>query len=85
MAFKFGKYDICIMDLLTDGKTGKLSTVKIWQHIGFTFMSYIMGKTIPTIVSWEYVGLFISYGAIVAGSYVAINLFKWRWRDSKPD
>jgi len=28
-----GNYNVCLLDLITDQKSGKLSTTKIWMHV----------------------------------------------------
>lgn len=78
MSLKLLRFDthICPLDLITDGETGRLSTVKIWQHVGNAIMCKVM--LTQESVGWE---LMLSFGAVVSGSYVAINLFKWRFRD----
>lgn len=76
MTLRVGKYDVCMLDLLVDHKTGKLSTVKIWSHIANVIMSKVM--LTQAIVEWE---LMFAYGAIVGGSYVAVQFLKWRFRD----
>ena len=73
---------ICPMELLCDNTTGHLSTTKIWQHIGFTAMTYVLVNYMPQTITWEYVALFIAYGAIVASSYVAIRIIK-QWGFNK--
>lgn len=75
-----GKYHICILDLLTDSKTGKLSSSKVWQHIANSIMSYAFVTHLSP--DWE---LFVAYGGIVGASHVAIHFLKWRYRDADPD
>lgn len=74
MAIKLGKYNVCILDLLTDSRTGKLSASKLWLHIGNGILSYVM--LTHEAADWE---LMATYGAVVAGSYVGIIFFKLRW------
>ena len=74
MAIKLGKYNVCVLDLLTDSRTGRLSASKVWLHIANGIMSYIMLKS--DSVDWE---LLTAYGGIVGGSYVAILFFKLRY------
>jgi len=69
-------YNICILDLLTDSKTGKLSASKCWQHIGFSAMTYSL---LTTPMSAE---LILAYGAVVGGSHVAIMFLKMRYQDA---
>lgn len=74
MAIKLGKYNVCVLDLLTDSRTGRLSASKLWLHIGNSIMSYVM--ITHEAVDWE---LMTAFGGIVGGSYVAILFFKLRW------
>lgn len=76
----WGKYNVCILDLLTDEKTGRLSATKFWYHVA----NVIMSKTMLTQanVDWE---LLAAYGSIVGGSYVGLHLFKWKYRDANAD
>jgi hypothetical protein len=71
---KIGKYSICILDLLTDSRTGRLSASKLWLHIANGIMSYIMLHS--DSVDWE---LMAVYGSVVGGSYVAVLFFKLRY------
>lgn len=71
---KISKYDVCLLDLVTDSNTGKLSTTKLWMHVANVIMSKIM-LTQP-LVDWE---LLTAYGAIVGGSYIASMLVKYRY------
>lgn len=73
---KLGKYQVCILDLVTDSKTHKLSTTKIWQHIGFTALTYSLLRS-PASAD----GM-LAYGAIVASSGVAMQFIKYRYRDT---
>lgn len=75
---KIGEYQLCVLDLLTDSRTGRLSASKIWFHASNVIMSWVM---ITKEVDWL---LMAAYGAIVGGSYVAVNLFKWKFRDAQP-
>lgn len=79
MGVKIFGAEVCPLELITDSKTGKLSTSKVWQHIGFTAMTWKFLQIADP--SWE---ILVAYGAIVAGSYVAINLLKWKFRDVPP-
>lgn len=65
---------ICPLDLVTDDKTGRLSSTKIWMHIA----NIIMSKVILTqqTVGWD---LFAAYGGIVGGSHVAIFWLKRKY------
>lgn len=71
---KIGKYSICILDLFTDSRTGRLSASKLWLHIANSIMSYIMLHS--EAVDWE---LLAVYGSVVGGSYVAVLFFKLRY------
>lgn len=71
---KIGKYSICILDLFTDSRTGRLSASKLWLHIANGIMSYIMLHS--ESVDWE---LLAVYGSVVGGSYVAVLFFKLRY------
>lgn len=79
------QYKICFLDLITDEKTGKLSSSKIWMNI----CNAILCKSIlSNPITWE---LMCSFGAIVGGSHVATLFLKYRYRDvnisndSEPD
>jgi len=74
MALKLGKYNVCVLDLLTDSRTGRLSASKLWLHIANSIMSYIMLHS--ETVDWE---LLAVYGSVVGGSYVAVLFFKLRY------
>lgn len=70
-----GKYRICILDLVCDDRTGKLSSTKIWNHV----CNAILCKAILTTpVTWE---LMTAFGAIVGGSHVATLFLKYKYRD----
>ena len=71
---RVGRYSVCILDLLTDSRNGRLSASKLWLHIGNGIMSWIMLQS--DSVDWE---LLTAYGGIVGGSYVAILFFKLRY------
>jgi len=68
---KIGKYSVCVLDLVTDSRTGRLSASKLWLHIANSIMSYIMLKS--ESVDWI---LMTAFGGIVGGSYVAVQLIK---------
>jgi hypothetical protein len=74
----FGKYRVCLFDLITDGKTGKLDGNKIWQHVCYIILSKAMLTTPPT---WE---LIAAYGSVVGGSRVAMAFLKYKYRDVQP-
>jgi len=71
---RLGKYSVCVLDLFTDSRNGRLSASKLWLHIANGIMSYIMLHS--DSVDWE---LLTAYGGIVGGSYVAILFFKLRY------
>ncbi len=72
-----GKYKLCVLDLITDDKTGKLSGTKIWNNIA----NIILSKAVLTAtVTWE---LLAAYGAVVGGSHVATMFIKYRYRDTQ--
>jgi len=75
-----GKYRVCVLDLVTDGRTGKLDGSKIWNHVAFIILSKAM-LTAETM-TWE---LMAAYGSIVGGSRVAIAFLKYKYRDGKDD
>lgn len=77
---KFAGYQICLLDLVCDHKTGKLDKAGIWYHVANIIMSKIM--LTQTNVDWE---LMAAYGAIVGGSYAAILFMKWKYRDAARD
>jgi len=74
-----GKYQVCVLDLLTDEKSGRLSATKIWMHVSNAVMTKVV-LTHPSL-SWD---LFTAYGAIVGSSHVAIYWLKRKYADSKP-
>lgn len=72
---EIGKYKVCMLDLVTDGKTGRLAGHKIWNHIA----NIILSKAVlTTTITWE---LLAAYGAIVGGSHVAVMFLKYKYRD----
>jgi hypothetical protein len=77
---KIGKYSVCVLDLLTDSRTGRLSASKVWLHIANGIMSHVM--LTHDAVDWE---LMTAFGGIVGGSYVAILFFKLRWGNTGAD
>ena len=77
---KLGKYELCVLDLITDSRSGKLSASKIWLHIANGTSTYV----IATQMEQDWLMLAV-YNAIVGGSYVAIQFFKWRYNQSAPD
>lgn len=84
MSIKVFGLDICPFELLT-GDNGKLSTTKIWQNIANAIMSWIMYMLRPEKITWEYVALFLAYGAIVGGSYLAAKFFDMKFSGGQPD
>lgn len=76
---EIGKYKVCLLDLVTDEKTGRLAASKIWSHIA----NIILSKAILTAtITWE---LLAAYGAVVGGSHVAIMFLKYKYRDRNDD
>lgn len=71
-----GKYKICFLDLVTDDKTGKLASSKIWNHI---CNAILCNAILTTPITWE---LMTAFGAIVGGSHVATLFLKYRYRDA---
>jgi hypothetical protein len=71
----FGKYQVCFLDLVTDGKTGKFDGNKIWQHVCYGILSYCV---LTSPITWE---LMATYGSIVGGSRVAMAFLKYKYRD----
>lgn len=77
-----GKYKVCILDLVTDSRTGKLSGSKIWRHICFAILSKTM---LTTEITWD---LMLAYGGVVGSSEIAIMLIKYKYGGgdaNKPD
>lgn len=73
---KIGKYEVCILDILTEeAKDGmrKLSSHQVWQHIGFSAITYQFLNTTLTVE------LLVGYGLIVAGSKVANTWLKLKY------
>ncbi len=62
---KIGPYKACIIDLVIDDKTGKVSPTKFWTNVAYAVMTYLM--IINKEISPE---LMLSYGGIVGGSYL---------------
>lgn len=78
--FSYGVSAVRLCELLTDEKTGKLSTTKIWMHIANGIMSYVMLH--QDVVSWE---LLSAYGAIVGGSYMAGKFLRLKYSGKPKD
>lgn len=74
-------YNVCILDLVTDSATGKLSSMKIWDHIGKGVMTWIILFNQPIDKPTD-VWLYVAFGAIVTGSHVATLFLKWKFRDA---
>lgn len=72
----FGGYKVCILDLVCDHKTGKLSSNKIWYHAANLIESYRI--FFNSNVEWMEI---LIYLAIVGGSNIAMQAIKWRFRD----
>ena len=70
---RLGKYQLCVLDLVTDARTGRLSASKIWQSIGFSAMTYSLLDSDMTA------DVILAYGAVVGGSHVAITFLKRRY------
>jgi hypothetical protein len=77
MGIRVFGYDFCPLELITDSQTGKLSASKLWLHVGNTILSMVMLR--QQTVGWE---LFLAYGAVVGGNYVAIHWLKWKYRST---
>lgn len=70
---KLGRYQVCLLDLITDDRTHKLSAAKIWRHVCFGIMSKVM---LTTDVTWD---LMLAFGGVVGSSEVAIMLIKYKY------
>jgi hypothetical protein len=68
-----GGYHVCILDLFTDDKTGKLAGTKIWNNIANIILSKAM---LTNTITWE---LMAAYGAVVGGSHVATTFIKYKY------
>lgn len=70
----FGRYSFCLLDLVTDDKSGRLSATKIWLHVGNTIMSKVM-------LDQHDIGseVLFTYGAIVCGSYAGMFFLKRKY------
>lgn len=77
MSLVVGKYDVCLLDLVCDHKTGKLGSNKIWFHIANLIESYRI--LVNPNVEWMEI---LIYLAIVGGSNIAMQAVKWRFRDA---
>jgi hypothetical protein len=77
---KFGRYNLCFFDLVTDRKDGKLDGAKIWQHIsnGIICWAVLSAKDI----TWE---LITALGAVVGGSYVGTQWLKKKYDSTGGD
>lgn len=72
----FKGYQICILDLICDHKTGKMDSGKIW----FWIANVIESRRIIFSVNVEWMEILI-YLAVVGGSNVAMQAMKWKFRD----
>lgn len=84
MSIKIFGLDICPLELVT-GDNGKLATTKIWTNIAYGIMSWIMYMLRPSVVTWEYVALFLAYGSVVGGSFIANKLLEMKFGANQPD
>jgi len=75
---RWGSYNVCLLDLICDSVTGKLSSSKIGDIFGKAVMTYIVLHQPAPMDVW----LFSAYGATVTGSHVLTNLLKWKYRDA---
>lgn len=71
---KFGKYNLCFFDLITDKKDGTLDSSKIWQHVSNGILCFAVLKA--EAVTWE---LMLALGAVVGGSHVGIQWLKKKY------
>lgn len=76
---KLGKYQICLLDLITDHK-GKLAASKIWNHIGFIALTYVL--ILRAEVTAEVI---FAFGAVVAGNHIAIYWLKQKYNHGGGD
>lgn len=58
----------CVMDLITEAKTGRLSEARVWSNIGKLAMTVAFGWVIYRGQSSEF--LWLAYGGIVVGHEV---------------
>lgn len=84
MGIKIFGYEVCPLDIVT-GDNRRLATTKIWTNVAYAQMTYIMYWLRPDKVSWEYVALFLAYGAVVGGSFVAQKFFEMKFAGPQPD
>ena len=75
-----GRYNVCILDLVTDDMSGKLSAIKIWDTIGKIVMTKVLLAQKDVSVD-----LYLAYGIIVTGSHVAMQFLKRKYPNVAPD
>lgn len=69
--------NICPLDLFTDEKTKRLSSTKLWLHIGHAILSYAMLKHVSNhALSFD---IIIAYGGIVAGHHTLVYFLKRKY------
>lgn len=79
MAIKFGQYQVCLLDLITDEKSGKLSMTKLWYHVANVILSMEILK--QTSIDWQMV---LAYGSVVGGSHLGTLWLKKKYDVSTP-
>lgn len=84
MSIRFFQTKICPMDLFT-GDNGRLASTKLWMHIAYGQMTYIMYWLRPEKPNWVYFALFCAYGAIVGGSALAAKFIGMKFGADQPD
>ena len=62
-------------DLINDQHTGRVSTTKLWMHVAYAVMTYVVIAQAKT-VTWD---LFMVYGGIVGGSNLALYWIKGKY------
>lgn len=67
-----------LIDLVTDEKTGRVSTSKLWLNIGYAALTYALLRSPLTA------DIVFAYGAVVAGNNVAIYWLKRRYHARDP-
>lgn len=79
---------ICPLDLVTDERTNRLSSTKIWLHIAHFILSYAVLKHVTQHpLTFDVI---LAYGGVVAGHHSLVYLIKKKYGetanvDSSPD
>lgn len=69
--FNRSKHEKMILDLITDHKTGKLSSSKVWLNIGCAALTFCLIR--QAAITYD---IILAYGGIVVGNNVAVLWIK---------